>query len=69
MIALHTLTRTEKLQAMEALWEDLSSDAVALQSPAWHEDELRAAESAVASGDARFVSLDDAKRLLARKDA
>ena len=37
-----------------------------LQSPPWHEAELQAAETALATGQAGFLSLDEAKKRLAR---
>ena len=55
------MTVTEKLQAMEALWEDLSRNAVVLESPEWHRDVLEARENRIASGDARFADWEKAK--------
>lgn len=39
-LPLDKMTVAEKLQAMEALWADLSRDE-SLASPAWHEDVLK----------------------------
>lgn len=64
MLALDKLTRTEKLQLMEALWDDLSADAGALPSPEWHGQALEAAQSALANGEARFIDWAQAKRTL-----
>jgi Putative addiction module component len=55
------MTREEKLQAMEALWEDLSRDPDTLESPAWHEDVLREREERLATGEAEFVDWEQAK--------
>ena len=55
------MTREEKLQAMEALWNDLSRDPETLESPAWHEDVLRERDEQVAAGEAEFVDWEEAK--------
>ena len=60
-LPLNEMTVTEKLQAMEALWEDLSRNAAALESPEWHRDVLEARENRIASGDARFADWEQAK--------
>jgi hypothetical protein len=55
------MTREEKLQAMEALWDDLSRDPETLESPAWHEEVLRERDEQVAAGEAEFVDWEQAK--------
>jgi transcriptional regulator of aromatic amino acid metabolism len=42
------------LQAMEALWEDLSREPDRVESPSWHQDLLKETESRVESGEATF---------------
>jgi hypothetical protein len=64
MMNIANMTRTEKLTMMEALWDDLSRDPVALASPEWHERELKEAERAVADNRAGFVAWDAAKKTL-----
>ncbi|MFT4194196.1 addiction module protein [Ottowia sp.] len=64
MLTLDKLTRTEKLQLMEALWDDLSTDATALPPPPWHAQALDAAQNALASGEAHFIDWAQAKRTL-----
>ncbi len=44
----------EKLQTMEALWQSLSGDPAAIESPAWHEDELAERERKIESAGFRF---------------
>jgi hypothetical protein len=39
-LPLAEMTTAEKLDVMEALWADLSSDETNVPSPAWHEDVL-----------------------------
>jgi hypothetical protein len=50
----------EKLQAMEALWEDLSRNAD-LKSPAWHEEVLAERERQLEAGEASFMDWEQAK--------
>jgi hypothetical protein len=50
----------EKLQAMELLWADLSSNPAGLPSPPWHGDVLRNRREQVLQGKASFQSWDAA---------
>ena len=58
-LPLSEMTIEEKLQAMEALWEDLSRTPDLLESPAWHQDVLR--ERELAAGEASFMDWGQAK--------
>jgi putative addiction module component (TIGR02574 family) len=58
---LSELTLQEKLQLMEALWQDLSRTAGALESPEWHREVLEDRERRIASGEARFIDWEEAK--------
>jgi hypothetical protein len=69
LLPLKKMSRPEKLRAMEEIWTDLSQDEKAFESPAWHEEALRAAERAVAAGTAKFSDWDEAKHRLRRKAA
>jgi putative addiction module component (TIGR02574 family) len=61
------LTRTEKLRAMEELWDDLSRSQEEYPSPEWHGEVLREREEALQAGKDEFVPWEDAKRLLREK--
>ena len=63
-LPLETMTREDKLRAMEALWADLTRHAEAFESPAWHADVLRERDQRVAEGKEAYVGWDDAKREL-----
>lgn len=52
----------EKLQAMEAIWDDLSRDESALEVTQWHKDVLDEREQKIANGSAHFIEWDDAKK-------
>lgn len=59
--AITNMTRQEKLQAMEALWDSLSHDAGELASPVWHADVLAGRRARIEDGHAHYVSLDELK--------
>ena len=58
------MSRQEKLQAMEAIWSDLSKDAAAVESPPWHEDVLKDTQSRLDSGQERILDWPEAKQQL-----
>ena len=60
-LPLNDMTVSEKLQMMEVLWEDLSRNADALESPEWHRDVLDERELRIASGEAHFSDWEQAK--------
>jgi len=60
-LPLSEMTLSEKLQVMEALWDDLSRNADTLESPEWHRDVLEERERRIASGEARFTDWEEAK--------
>lgn len=65
MLALEKLTRAEKLQMMEALWDDLTHGQEAgFPSPAWHGQVLQKTEQQVAAGQATFIDWESAKQAL-----
>ena len=58
------MSRTEKLQVMEAIWTALSASDVEVESPAWHADALRETEERFSRGEERIVDWESAKREL-----
>ncbi len=69
VLPLKKMSRVEKLQAMEAIWVDLSQDEGRFESPAWHREALGEAQRAVAAGKARFSDWAEAKERVRRKAA
>jgi Putative addiction module component len=67
ILPLKEMSIEEKLQTMETLWESLSADPAAVESPAWHEGELRIRESRIESGDAKFLDWEKAKADIRRQ--
>jgi hypothetical protein len=52
---------------MEALWDDLTHDSVALQSPEWHLQALKQAELSYADHQSDFISWEVAKKKIKDK--
>ena len=61
---IHQLPLSEKLQIMEAIWEDLRARAEELPVPDWHKELLDVRREAVAAGREPVLDWDDAKRVL-----
>jgi hypothetical protein len=56
------MTVEEKLQVMEAIWDDLSRHTDQIQAPAWHGKVLAELEAAIERGDETFEDWEAAKR-------
>ncbi len=50
---------SERIQAMEALWNSLVNHNAEIDSPQWHYDVLDQRKKKIDSGEAEFISLDD----------
>ena len=66
-LQIEKMSRTEKLQAMETIWADLSKAEAEVESPAWHADVLRETEARVAAGQERIADWETAKRELRKR--
>jgi putative addiction module component (TIGR02574 family) len=64
---LRKLPPLEKLKIIEALWSDLAADEDSLESPAWHEEELRKTEAEYAAGRIEVIDWEDAKKELLKR--
>jgi len=60
-LELNAMTTEEKLQMMEALWDDLSRTAGDIEPPAWHGEVLAAREAALERGDEEFEDWQQAR--------
>jgi hypothetical protein len=67
IIEIKQLSREEKLRIMEAIWEDLSSEDQAMQSPAWHESTLRETDQRVQSGKEQILDWKEAKKEIRKR--
>jgi hypothetical protein len=61
-LPLRDMSIEEKLQTMEALWDDLCKNADTLKSPSWHHDILKERERMLDSGEDEFVDWNRAKK-------
>ena len=60
-LPLKDMTLQEKLEAMEALWQDLAGGAEPVESPDWHKETLDGRRQRVAEGQAHFADWETAK--------
>jgi hypothetical protein len=59
-LPLDNMTLVDKLEAMEALWADISRKPADLPSPSWHKDILDERRQLVAKGKLKFLDWDTA---------
>jgi hypothetical protein len=52
------MSRIERLQAMEALWDSLLDEEAEIESPEWHRDILGERRRKIETGEAEFISLE-----------
>ncbi|HIP76191.1 MAG TPA: acyl-protein synthetase [Psychromonas hadalis] len=63
-IEIASLSRTEKLMVMEAIWDDLSSDEEAFKSPSWHKTVLQQTEERLKLGSEEVLDWSVVKKTL-----
>lgn len=61
-LPLEKMSVEEKIQAMEAIWDDLCDRADSLTSPAWHGEVLADRDSALQGGDDEVIDWETAKQ-------
>ncbi len=59
---LDKLTTEEKIQIMEAVWEDLCKNVENFKSPDWHQGILQDRERQVNKRESQFTDWDQAKK-------
>jgi len=62
ILPLDKMTVSDKLRALEEIWNDLCRRAEEIPSPVWHADVLRAREKRIRKGSSRFTDWNEAKR-------
>jgi hypothetical protein len=63
-LPLDQMTTEEKLQAMEALWADLTRNEERFESPGWHKQVLQEREQRIESGQESLIDWEVAKKQL-----
>ena len=66
-LPLETMTQAEKIQLMEVLWADLTREEDALESPPWHEEELRERDRRLEPGEDYLLDWEEAKVSIRRR--
>ena len=66
-LPLSEMSLPEKLQLMEALWEDLSRNSGVLESPEWHGTVLQEREGRILKGETHFIDWEEAKKEIRRR--
>lgn len=64
---IRSLPLAEKLQIMEAIWEDLRSHIQDSPIPDWHKKLLDERREAVKDGTEKILDWDDAKQTIGRR--
>ena len=67
ILPLDKMSKVEKLQIMEQIWEDLIRNKQEIDSPDWHKEILKERELAVKEGRELFVPWAEAKKRLREK--
>jgi hypothetical protein len=58
------MSLSERLEAMELLWDSISDNPENISSPAWHGEVLKKRETKVESGEAEYLTLPELKNRL-----
>ena len=58
---LKKMSKTKRLQAMEALWDSLIYENGEINTPNWHEKILDERKNKIANGKAKCISLSELK--------
>ncbi len=62
VIQLDKMTISDKLRALEDIWDDLQRTPEEIPSPSWHADVLRARGRRIRQGKSQFKDWPEAKR-------
>ncbi len=55
------MSTTERLKAMEAIWDSLLYENAEIETPEWHEKILKERKAKIRNGKAKFISLSELK--------
>lgn len=60
------MSKIQRLQTMEAIWDSLLHEATELESPDWHRNILLTRKNDIEQGKAEFLSVDELRSRLKR---
>lgn len=63
-VEIEKMDTAERLRTMEALWDALCREPTEPESPEWHKGVLEERRRKIESGEAQFISLEEARRRL-----
>ena len=66
-LPLKKMSTTDKLAAMEMIWDDLSKDPESVPSPEWHADVLKARELKISEGKSSFNNFSEVKERIRKR--
>ncbi len=55
------MSKIQRLQTMEAIWDSLLHETTEVESPDWHRDILAVRKNSIAEGKAEFFSIEEVK--------
>ena len=58
-IEISRMSKIERLQTMEAIWDSLIHENSEIESPEWHRDILAARKLNIEEGKAEFISIEE----------
>jgi putative addiction module component (TIGR02574 family) len=58
-IEINSMSKVERLQTMEAIWDSLIHDNSEIESPEWHRDVLESRKKKIEEGLAEFRSIEE----------
>ena len=58
-IEISGMSKTEKLQTLEALWDSLIHEEPEIESPEWHQSILATRKHKIEEGKAEFISIEE----------
>jgi len=64
ILPLDRMTLSEKIQALEDIWDDLCRNAEGIPSPAWHGQVLQEREASIEQGKESFLDWERAKQAI-----
>jgi hypothetical protein len=65
-LPLSQFSYAQKLDLMETLWDDISKDEQAFESPNWHESVLQERQEALSTGRVKHSDWSEAKERIKR---
>jgi hypothetical protein len=66
-LPLKEMSTSEKIAAMEMIWDDLLKDPESIPNPEWHADVLKERELRVSEGKSSFIDFSELKERIKKR--